>query len=151
MAGKMITSQKQVEQMVLADTQRGVQAIINIYCYVGEYCVGIARNGGTYKDQTGCLRASISYVVLNNGKVIKQGEFIQVNDGSDGIKKGEAFLQKLIKKSEHRKGVVFLMSAGMNYASAVEAKGFDVLTASELQAKELGKQMLTELGFKGSW
>ena len=148
MSGKMITPVKNVEQMILADVQRREQAIIATYCYIGEYCVKVARDGGTYKDRTGNLRSSIGYVVLNNSIVVKQGSFEQIKSGNEGVKEGNKFLQKLKKKSEYRNGIVFIMSAGMNYSAKVEAKGYDVLTLSELQAKELANQMLSDLGFK---
>jgi len=59
---------------------------------VGEECVNVARNlnpsEGSYTDQTGNLRSSIGYVVIDDGVIIRKGGFQQVHTGSEGVMKG---------------------------------------------------------------
>ena len=146
MAVKMITPQKKIEKMILSDAKRKEMVILNVYRYLGELCITEARNGGTYKDQTGNLRSSIGYVILNNGKVVTQVcyESSKGADKKSGTKQGSTFLKKLAK--ENTKGIVFIMVAGMNYAVMVEAKGFNVLTSAELLAENMMPKLMNQLG-----
>ena len=147
MGVKILTPQRQVEQMILTAAERRVKTIINVFCIAGESCITKARNEGSYQDQTGNLRSSIGYVVLNNGRIVQRGESQQIGGGGDlGVKECNEFMQSLVR--ENRTGIVLIVSAGMNYAINVEAKGYDVLTSSELYAEQLSTQMLSNLGFK---
>lgn len=110
--------------------------------YVGEQCVNYARDHGTYEDQTGNLRSSVGYIVVQNGKVIA-GSRIGTNEGGE---KAREFLDKLINEFSNQTALIVV--AGMNYASSVEAKGYDVITGSELLAERLVPEMLTKLGYR---
>lgn len=109
-------------------------AIVYRLCYIGECCISIGRSTNSYTDQTGNLRNSIGYVVVKNGNVIKQ-----VTATSDGAKKGREFIQELL--GECKNGIYLIVVAGMNYATYVSAKGFDVLDSAELEAEKLMKQL----------
>lgn len=110
------------------------KSIINQFCYIGENCIAIARSTNSYKDQTGNLRNSIGYVVVNNGKVVTQ-----VTATGEGAERGREFMQELIK--ECHSGIYLIVVAGMNYATYVSAKGLDVLDSAELEAEKLMKQL----------
>ena len=56
-------------------------------------------------------------------------------------------MQSRIKKAR-KKGIVLIVTAGMNYAEYVEARGYNVLSSAELKAEPLIKSLLTQLGFK---
>lgn len=84
-------------------------------------------------DQTGNLRSSIGYVVLKNGVVKAGSAFDEIKDGSEGSTKGKERIKKL--KAKYKTGYVLIVTAGMGYAAAVEAKGYDVLTGSSFEAK----------------
>ncbi len=119
--------------------------IIKQFSYIGEQCVKIAREQGSYNDITGNLRSSIGYVVLNNGKPVKYGEPKQYNgklgNGAEGAKAAEALLTKLQAKFPW--GIVLIVCAGMNYAAYVEnIHHKDVLSSAELKAESLAKQLL---------
>lgn len=92
--------------------------------YVGEQFVNDARTNGNYTDRTGNLRGSIGYVILVNG-VIRKSNF---TGKPEGRKKAREFAGELA--SEFGKGLVLIGVAGMSYAAAVEAKGYDVITSS---------------------
>ena len=132
-----------IEEMI--DTREKV--LIDTFCYVGERCIIEAREGGNYLDQTGNLRSSIGYAVILNGKIIQMGIGDVVKTGDKGNSKGEEFLTERIKKAQKR-GIQLIVTAGMNYAEYVEAKGYNVLTSAELKAELMIHYFLTKLGFK---
>lgn len=134
--GDKLTSAVEAKKRVIADA----------LCYVGERCLIEARDGGTYTDQTGNLRSSIGYAVLINGQVLKYACADKVKDGSEGVSQGLQYLRSRIQKAS-RKGIILIVTAGMNYAEYVETKRI-VLSKAELMAPELVRQILTQLGFK---
>lgn len=106
---------------------------------IGMECVNNAKNKGDYKDKSGNLRGSIGYAVVLDGKQVAGGH-------------GE-FLKEVI--AENPKGIVFILVAGMNYASDVENGGYrkvfgkmmntrayNVLSSAELLADELINELL---------
>ena len=147
MPGKMITPIKVIGDHIKASVEAKMKVIINTFCYVGEQCIVEARDNGDYTDQTGNLRSSIGYAVLWNGKIIQKECADKVKNGDEGTSKGEKFLSDRIKKAQ-KKGVVLIVTAGMNYAEYVEAKGYNVLSSAELKAGPLIKSILKQLGFK---
>lgn len=147
MPGKMITPIKVIGDHIKASVEAKMKVIVNTFCYVGEQCIIEARNNGDYTDQTGNLRSSIGYAVIWNGKVIQKELADKVKIGDEGTSKGEKFLSDRIKKAQ-KKGIVLIVTAGMNYAEYVEAKGYNVLTSAELKAGPLIKSILTQIGFK---
>ena len=147
MPGKMITPIKVIGDHIQASVEAKMKVIINTFCYVGEQCIVEARDNGDYTDQTGNLRSSIGYAVLWNGKIIQKECADKVKNGDEGSSKGEKFLSDRIKKAQ-KKGVVLIVTAGMNYAEYVEAKGYNVLSSAELKAGPLIKSILTQIGFK---
>lgn len=91
--------------------------MVQMLAMVGEEFVNQARTIGTYTDRTGNLRVSIGYVVLMNGDVRSKG---------GGETKGNEFIDWA--KQEFKEGLVLVGFAGMEYAAAVEPKGYDVIT-----------------------
>lgn len=142
---KKITPQSKIEQHMQQAVDKQKTVLTDVFCYVGESCVIEARNGGTYKDQTGNLRSSIGYVVLDDGRVCLKGGFQKTKQGGNGASEGDKFMSQLIAKN--KKGIILIVVAGMNYAACVEAKGYNVITSAELLAKQLVPQMMQQLGF----
>lgn len=118
-------------------------AIIEAYRMVGEEALTIARTQHKYHRQTGNLTSSIGYCILDNGKVLSMSKFEVVGNGKKGSEEGRKFLRKLIR--ENSKGLVFIMVAGMSYASYVEAMSLDVLESAELLAKRMLPKMCKAL------
>lgn len=121
------------------------QSIYRVLMRVGEECVNYARTNGGYLDQTGNLRSSIGYAVVDNGKIISSKGFEQIREGVEGAKTGKDFLNEIIAK--HGTGISLIVVAGMNYAAYVESRGYDVISGSELEAEKLTPQLLRQLGF----
>lgn len=140
---KRLTSQSQIESTIQKRMQRIRKAVIATLSYIGEQCIREARISGKYTDQTGNLRSSIGYIILDNGRVIKKSSFTLVKDGKKGVNEGKEFRDKLI--TENNRGIVLIVLAGMDYAKYVEAMGKNVLESSEITAKELVPQMLKQL------
>ena len=147
MPGRMITPLKMIEDKVKVSVEAKTKVIVNIFCYVGEQCIIEARDNGDYTDQTGNLRSSIGYAVVWDGKVVQRDCIDKVKQGDKGVSEGNDYLSKCIKKAR-KKGIVLIVTAGMNYAEYVEAKGYIVLSSAELKAGPLVKSLLTRLGFR---
>lgn len=140
------TTKTEIDNVVSMMIERFHRALIRQMCYIGERCLKAARSTNTYKDQTGNLRSSIGYVVVEDGKIAQMSSFQQVKDGKTGTQEGRDFVLKLV--DEFPKGIVLIVVAGMNYAAYVEAKGKDVIEGSELLAEKLVPEMLRKLGIE---
>lgn len=133
-----------IEKHIDNEVAKVRRLIIRNLAYVGESCITVARTKGSYTDRTGNLRSSVGYVIVEDGDIIQMAGFD--GKGSIGKKEGRAFAEELARI--YNEGIVLIIVAGMNYASYVAAKGFDVLDSAELQADKLVPQMLDRLGFK---
>ncbi len=143
MTFKRLTPKGHVRAFVERQMALKRQALINNCLYVGEAAVEVARTKHKYKRQTGNLTSSIGYCILDDGKVVAKSGFEVVKNGKKGAEEGRKFLEELI--SRHSKGIVFIMVAGMNYASYVEAMSLDVLDSAELFAKRMLPKMFKSL------
>lgn len=104
---------------------------------VGEKAVAYARSINTYMDQTGNLRSSVGYIIYHDGRQLERN-FRQVLEGSEGVTEGEKHATRKVPK----RGFALVVVAGMDYAVAVQAKGYDVLDGAEIEAeKELERYM----------
>ena len=138
---------KKTPDSAFTDCTAGIQPMLEKRCvkaftYVGETCLREARENGNYTDRTGNLRNSIGYVVLKDGKTVSESGYAQTEGGS----KGEKLISTL--KKQYSKGIVLIVSAGMNYAAYVEARSYNVITSAELLAEKLVPQILTKIGFE---
>lgn len=144
MAIKRITPTKQIMQHMDNELAAFERVIIRRLQYMGEKCIVQARDHGSYQDQTGNLRSSVGYVIVRNGAILSGSNFDTVKGGSEGQSEGRSFAQELASK--FTKGIALIVVAGMEYASYVEAKGYDVLTSSEMLAEREVPKLLSKLG-----
>lgn len=104
----------------------------------GEYFVKMARESGTYQDQTGNLRSSIGYVIVKDSTVLfknfaKAGKpKAESKEPITGDQVGERLATRI---ASGIKGFVLVGVAGMNYSVYVEAKGREVISGSALQTE----------------
>lgn len=147
MPGKMVTTLSQIKASAIAQTEEAIQDLIHAFQYVGEACVKEARDNHTYKDQTGNLSSSIGYCIVRDGKILSMAAPEKVKDGDDGIIKGQQYLDSLAHKWG-RNGIVLIVSAGMNYAEYVEARGYVVLSSAEIKAPNILEEVMSQLGLK---
>ncbi len=145
---KMTTPMSSVVNATREAIKESFNEIIDVLFYVGEEAVNEARLAHTYKDQTGNLTASIGYVVFTDGQPVRVGDFNTVRapkgDGGQGKETGEGFARSLA--SEFPTGIALVVVAGMEYASFVADKGYNVIQSAELLSEKLAADMLSKLG-----
>lgn len=133
------TTPAQANAMFVKAKQRIETAIFMRLSRIGEelldYAKSIPADKG-YTDRTGNLRSSTGYVIVMNGKIAKS-DFKKVSGSEvskeDGENIGLTYAESLA--NNYSKGYVLIMVAGMEYALAVESRGKDVLTTTEIKAK----------------
>lgn len=129
-------------------------ATVKVLEDIGETCVAIARNKGTYKDHSGNLRNSVGYVLVKNGSIISKNfeERVQSKiesgtkgsgENGKGILEGEALATELA--SRVGKGYALIVVAGMHYAHYVETLNKDVLDSAERWADEQVPRLMQRL------
>lgn len=142
---RQITPQSKIDDYIEERMNRLKEAVIYNLCAVGEKVRNEAIENGSYTDRTKNLRSSVGYVVVVDGKVYKASEFGKPDGNNEGRTTGLSYARSLVGKFP--KGIVLIVVAGMNYASYVSAKGYNVLDSSELLADRLVPKMLKQLGF----
>lgn len=163
-------SHTDIDNIVAEMENRMKRVLTQRLMYVGEMCVNKARNlqlpprsiywdsstgerqrhiprhTPNYIDWTANLRSSIGYVVVMDGQIVGKSDFSKMkgidSDGKDGSKKGREYARRLATRFPQ--GVALIVVAGMDYASYVQRKGYDVLVSAE----QLANSMLTQLNAK---
>lgn len=128
--------QKQIDKLDLF--------VLNELRFVGFEFVRNARTNANFTDQTGNLRSSIGFIIFKNGRPVEDN-FEESGNGTDrssGKSRGYEYGINNFKSTE---GYVLLVVAGMQYAAAVESKGFDVLTTSSFLAEASLKTSLERI------
>jgi hypothetical protein len=128
---------------------RVINTMLSRLQFVGEDFVVNARSINTYMDQTNNLRSSIGYVVSYNGNILSQN-FEVSGKGTGSGEKGVQEAQKLAKDiaDNYPTGFVLVCVAGMDYAAAVESRGYDVITNSSITAVSDLRQAMRDLKAK---
>jgi hypothetical protein len=156
--GDDMTIQQEIERETQEALERMSEAIVYVLQSVGEECVNHARNlpslsrddpaaafphQPNWIDDTGNLRSSIGYIIVDNGQIVTESSFEAVRNGQEGSEKGKSFAESLV--SEHTSDIALIVVAGMEYAEYVAAKGYDVLDSAELLAEQLVKEEIEGL------
>lgn len=126
----------------LAEFQEDAEnAIVETLQDAGEKFVELARKNRSYDSHTGNLRSSIGYVIVYNGKLFKENfEKSDIGtDGEEGLRKARQLASEIASTID---GLALIGVAGMQYAAAVESKGFEVISNSSLQAEAWLKQSI---------
>lgn len=114
--------------------------LVSSLAYIGEEYINKARSKSTYQDDTGNLRASIGYSIIENGKEIT----FKATGPSEAVNQSKAAVNEV--KPTLGKGTVLIVFAGMAYAAWVEAKGYDVITGSAPTSREVERDLRDLLG-----
>lgn len=131
-----------------------LRALIRKLKYCGEACLNQARDSSKqanpYMDQTNNMRSSTGYIIAMDGNIVFESAFDHAGngtggDGSKGRLAGKDLAEKLAKGST---GVCLIVVAGMEYATYVANKGYDVLASAELLANKIVPKMLAQLNSK---
>ena len=138
---KLLSAVSQIQKRISADLDKKKQELLHLLDMAGELAISDQTLKHKYKNQTGNLSSSVTYVVLDNGRVVTEGASSSTN--SEGAKQGKSFIDSLI--ANNAKGVVLIVSAGMNYAAYVEDMGLDVLTTAELVSARVVKNLIDKI------
>lgn len=151
-------TQADIDKKVDAFKKKKLKDIFETLSYIGIQSVNFAKErvpsgtkehpspGGGFWDRTGNLRSSIGYAVISDGSV-KIERFKKHVGGEEGIAAGKRLVKEISLK--YNKGMVLVITAGMEYAAAVESKGYDVITGSSYFADaELLPFMKEKLGME---
>lgn len=120
--GIKLTNRKEAIRNLQSRSENIEKAIIMRYRLVGLQFVRDARIQADFTDRTGNLRSSIGFILTKDGRVIEE----DFNGNPGGQTKGLNYAKSLTGG----KGIALIVVAGMEYAAAVESKGFDVITGS---------------------
>jgi hypothetical protein len=133
-------------QAVFLDRKRRIdEAIILTLKRTGEQFVKNARDDGGYTDRTGNLRSSIGYIIMKDGQKLSE-DFRTVKGGKEGVAAAKRVIDESV--SQFRSGYVLIGVAGMDYAAAVESRGYDVITASSTTAEIALAKAITRIASK---
>lgn len=148
---KCTTPQSEIDAELRKALEEMNRKVIACLQYAGEAAVTEARsyNGKAYTDQTSNLRSSTGYVIVKDGKIVETSAFDKAGSGTDGSKgeaNGKAYAKQLA--SQFPNGYALIVVAGMEYASYVADKGYNVLDSSERIARQVAQQLLSKISKK---
>ena len=115
---------KNIDKFVVNKKKQVAQGL----AYYGEQFVNDAREGGSYQDQTSNLRGSIAYDVFVDGESFADN---YKSFGSDvGVDNARITISEVADSEGYndKDKITLVGVAGMEYAAAVESKGYDVIT-----------------------
>ena len=141
------TNKAEVDRTFQEFEDRYNKRAVDMMCRLGEKVVKYAREHVTYTDRTANLRNSIGYMVVQNGRIVQTaftGRTAPTTEGGDSNKAHQIGLDyaKEVFSNLSKNKTYLIWVAGMDYAAAVEAKGYDVITGSGNWAEsEAQKQM----------
>lgn len=137
-----------IRKRINAQIEDKKKAMIAKLFYIAEECLNNARANHKYMVQTGNLTSSIGYCILDNGEIVKAGEWKAIagklGDGNEGKQKGMEYLKE-VAAGQPQQGITFIMVAGMPYAQYVEAMSLDVLDTSEQMAEEKIRELVAKV------
>jgi hypothetical protein len=137
---KVIGSRMEQTGLEVMKNSRAKVPSVDYHSIAGDARTAASLSGGSinlssaagFNDDTGNLRSSIGFILSYNSEVVVSN-FEESSNGTDkvtGIQEGIEYSKKLSK--EHPNGFIVTIVAGMEYASFVEALGYDVLTGSTM-------------------
>ena len=143
----------EVRRMIQSDWVKIKGNLIMIMAYVGEEFLQNVRNGlqidqgafpkGDYQDQTANLRSSTGYFILEDGRII-QGNTSGTSEGQEAARGIVSSVSKM------KQGLQLIGVAGMEYASRLEAMGYNVISSqAEVAMVDLSKQLKAYAARKG--
>lgn len=159
------TPMSEIDAHIEQQIERTVDDIIYNLQYVGERVINHARNlpsikpegmkrrqipphQPNYIDWSANLRSSIGYVISMDGKIVYQSDFAVIKNGDSGAKSGIQYAKEIVR--QFPEGFALIVVAGMEYASYVTAKGYDVLDSAELLAGKLASNLEAKFKSKKS-
>ena len=112
-----------------------VDGVVEDLRIIAEWAYEEAMRRKAFANQTGALSSSIGWAIAKDGQLLHVGGFIASGVGGGAGRAAGLSLARDMAK--HSSGVQLMLLAGMDYATNVETKGFDVTTSGELLMEEL--------------
>lgn len=125
-----VSGKGKINLTVQAFQKRVEKATVYLLKELGEDLVKYAKDRHNYTDQSGNLTNSVGYVIVQNSVPIYFGGLNQPGEGADA---GLKLAMRIATQTPNSFSLIIV--AGMNYASYVEAKGYNVILPAELKAK----------------
>lgn len=132
MSIESITPQAAIKEYLRTKVKTFEKDLLSKLSYIGESAILIAREKGSYTDRTGNLRNSTGYVIALDGEIVSSAGFL--------TGEGQAYAEELSRTTRGK--AVLVVCAGMNYASYVSARGYDVLDSAELESRRLARALI---------
>lgn len=124
--------------------------VLSAYKTVGETCLTKIRDRAKGKpnwtDQTGNLRSSVGYMIFVDGEMIFAAGFDPKvgADPSKGVDVGREYAKRIgVELGDARYALVVV--AGMNYASYLEKKDYEVITFTEVEARIQADRLIKQM------
>lgn len=149
---RLKTTINEIDEAMAEEHGRVTRLLIRALSIVGLRAVTEARTnaestGRNYADRTSNLRSSTGYVIALDGRIVEQGGFEQLppvteEPSEKGSEIGRGMAIRLAKSNPHH--AVLVIVAGMNYATYVANRGFNVLDSAEKLAERIAPQVLRQ-------
>lgn len=141
---RMTTPEIVIDRFVTSCYDILYEETVRFLSLVGETSINRIRDRSgeeSWYDQTGNLRSSVGYAVIEHGRKLIESAFKVVKQGTAGANMGRKLISKLASRYAHT--VALVLVAGMEYAEAVEARdNKDVLASAILKAQaDVDRQM----------
>jgi len=138
----LTTTSGEMDDQIRRFIEQQKAKVIKMLAYIGEMCVIEADKNKGYQDRSGNLRASLGYMIVDDGIIV-----LESTQGStaEGRAAAEEQLRNLI--IQNTSGLVLIVVAGMDYAAKVEAMNLNVLSSAELLAEKEVPRLMKKLGF----
>ncbi|MDM8174784.1 hypothetical protein QT327_10515 [Olivibacter sp. 47] len=121
---------------------------LQAFIKVSERAIQIARERAAaekvYDNHTGNLESSTGFIVIRDGRV-EYRDFKLADIGTDKSTGLQTGLNTALSVLRESKGWAVILVAGMEYASWVEGKGFDVLSGAMRNYEQYFEQALNEI------
>ena len=130
--GIKVTGIRGVKERLRLIQEQADQAILQALDAAGQRLVETALSTKQYQNRTGNLYASTGYGVYYKGNEYSTGGF----GGGDGESRGREALEQVKPQYAHSK-FALIIAAGMEYAAAVERKGYAVLDGALLRSNSI--------------
>ncbi|MBR1525198.1 MAG: HK97 gp10 family phage protein [Prevotella sp.] len=138
--GIKVTGIREAKEQLRKLCERADNAILQALDEAGKRLVETALATKQYQNRTGNLSASMGYGVYYNGNEYSTGGF----GGGDGETKGREYLGQIQSQYAQSKFALIVV-AGMEYAAAVERKGYVVLDGALLRSDNIVKNELSKI------
>lgn len=98
-----------------------------------------------YQDHTGNLNSSTGFIIYHDGRIVHRDfrESAKGTDKATGLKEGLSLALAVLRES---KGWGVVLMSGMEYASWVQGRGYDVLLSVSKNLKSVLKEAFAEIG-----